>query len=233
MEGSHSERTEKAFCVPAAVMGLPSHHVCRWRGFAVRSAIMALVMLCHLVLLLFLLRPAVPWPWRRSFPAATDHPLLIDLLPVTPHAATLARKPPPNLYRRALPSRLHTEAQATLRLTTTASAVVPSQVSGHPSGPLSISTPFIPYGNHRFAHALDGAQSSGLPRLPGSNAGPISSLIHVRVPPSLKSRLSKAGKWLNCKNAIFKGRMTDEELLKRGLTHRQMNQAYTELGCPP
>jgi len=88
------------------------------------------------------------------------------------------------------------------------------------------------YGNNRFNHALDDAQSSGLPPLPGVNLVTKVPGIHVMPPASLRNRLHALGKWLNCKNAVFKRDMTDEELLKRGLTRRQMDQAYTELGCP-
>jgi hypothetical protein len=79
---------------------------------------------------------------------------------------------------------------------------------------------------------LNDTQSSGLPAIPGTYRVSKAPNIHVGASPSLANRLRTAGKWLNCKNAVFKSRMTDDELIKRGLTRQQMLQAYTELGCP-
>jgi hypothetical protein len=53
------------------------------------------------------------------------------------------------------------------------------------------------------------------------------SNLQLGFHPSLCATISRSFcEQLRCKNAIFKRDMTDEELLKRGLTRRQMDQAF-------
>lgn len=79
---------------------------------------------------------------------------------------------------------------------------------------------------------MDETQSSGLPQLPGANFVSKVPGIVVATPPSLKNRVQALGRWLRCKNSIFKRDMSDEEMLKRGLTRMQMNQDY-QVHCWP
>jgi len=113
-----------------------------------------------------------------------------------------------------------------------AAAVSTPQAINPPELTQPVSAPAIPYGNSRFEHALDDAQSTGLPQLPGANAISTVPGLVVVPPPSLKDRVHALGRTLYCKNAIFKRRMTDQELLKRGLTHRQMDQTFMAY-CTP
>jgi hypothetical protein len=194
-----------------------------------RSMAMALVMLLHLGLILLLLRPPIPWFFRSSRSAASESALHIELLPqvrrmvvskvverVAVHVAHIKRM-------TSFPSFAQPAASANPLSNT------PSITEGAPVQ----SVQDVPYGNATFTRAMDGAQSSGIPQIPGDNVVSTVPGIHVVPPPSLANRIRAIGKLLNCKDAIFKGRMSDEELLKRGLTKQQMDRKYTELGCPP
>lgn len=201
--------------------------IANWRGFLIRSMALALTMLLHLGLMLFLMCPPTPWSFRPSRSSAGEPALRIELLPRL-RRSVAARKAGHSVLRvphikQATSAYAHSQPV----LSAHPASITPPVVESTPPPP----APRIPYGNAAFARALDDAQSSGLPAIPGSNLVSTAPGIRVVPPPSLKSVLRATGKLLNCKNALFKGRMTDEELLKRGLTEQQMQQAYTELGC--
>jgi len=201
--------------------------IANWRGFLARSMALALAMLLHLGLVLFLMCPPTPWSFGPSRSSAGEPALRLELLPRLQRSVAARKAEHPGLrvphIKQTVPAYSHSPAV----LSATPASNTPPVVESAPPP----SAPAIPYGNAAFARALDNARSGGLPALPGSN--PVSIGLGTRVvpPPSLKSIMRATGKLLNCKNALFKGRMTDEELLKRGLTEQQMQQAYTELGC--
>jgi len=214
--------------VPHASRRLRQGLDANWRSLVARSAALALAMLLHLGLFLFLLTPPMPWLFRPSRSSARESVLKIDF-PPRPRRAT-APKATESAPAR-VPFLKHARTSHAF-----AYPIAPAQPATKTPPPVdsapSMTAPAIPYGNASFGRTLQNARSSGLPPLPGTDFVIRAPDIQVVPPPSLKSRVRALGKWLNCKNALFKGRMTDEELLKRGLTHRQMNQAYTELGCP-
>jgi hypothetical protein len=206
--------------VPATRKGLPSH-VRRLSEFAARSFAMAFALLLHLVLLLMLLRPALPWPLRRHSSVAADRTLHVELLRRPKHIASAAPAitPPARRVPSAHPAPMRTakaipDAQAT-----------PPATQPELTQPLA---PAAPYGNSRFSHALDEAGSNGMPPLPGASVVPAVPGIVVVTPPSLKSQIRDITRLHNCKNAIFKRNMTDEEMLKRGLTRMQMDKAFQD-----
>lgn len=192
-----------------------------------RSVALALAMLLHLGVFLFLLTPPMPWLFRPLRPSARESALRIELLP------RLRRIAAPNVTERvpaSAPAVQHARRSHAFPPSIVSAKPATETPQLHQNAPSAIA-PTIPYGNASFGRALQNAQSSGLPPLPGTDFVIRAPDIHVAASPSLKSRIRALGKWLNCKNAIFKGRMTQDELLKRGLTHRQMEQAFTELGC--
>ncbi|MBE1159056.1 hypothetical protein [Dyella acidiphila] len=202
-----------------------------WRESLPRSVAIALGLLLHLGLLLLVLRPPIPWLWRRSVSMTEGRPLQIELLA---QRRSVAKRAVPAMT--APPHPVHVRAASMRSAEAIPSAVAaPSTPSPAPSLPGLTQPPSPPagsYGNTRFARALDAAQSSGLPQLPGTYAVSNAPGIVVTPPPSLQARLQKAVRWLNCKNAIFKRRMTDQELIKRGLTHQQMDRAYQDYCVP-
>ena len=207
--------------VPVTNVG-SSPHIYSRREFATRSLAMAFILLCHLWLFLIVLRPPPPWPWRLKPISAKDHALRIEWVPRpkrrTHTVATAPINPLPHFHAAPATTVIHGAI-------VTAATALPTATS--PTLKLSIPAPATtPYGNSRFARALDGAQSTGLPPLPGANLISKVPGIHISSPPSLKNRLHALGKWLKCKDAIFKRRMSDEELIKRGLTHQQMDQKF-------
>lgn len=209
--------------------GLTSHTQ-RWRESALRSVAIAFALLLHAALLLLLLRPALPWPLRRNSSTAADHLLQVELLR-RPKRLVVSATPVTPTQHHLLPA--HTTPMRSVKIAskvpTTPAAPSPETAQPEFNQPLA---PPTPYGNSRFAHAMDETQSSGLPQLPG--AGFVSKVpgVVVRPPPSLKSRVQALGKWLRCKNSIFKRRMSDEEMLKRGLTRMQMDQDF-QAHCTP
>jgi hypothetical protein len=215
--------------VPIAVRSpAPNFYPAR-QGFAIRSMAMALVMLLHLGLVQLLLRPPTPWFFRPPRSAASESALHIELLP------HLRRMVVSKVVEHVAMHVAHIKRMTSFH--PFAQPAAPANPST-PTPPVTESMPVwpaqdVPYGNATFTRAMKGAQSSGIPQIPGDNL--VSSVpgIHVVPPPSLANRLRALGKLLNCKDAIFKGRMSDEELLKRGLTKQQMDQKYTELGCSP
>lgn len=202
-----------------------------FRQLAVRSLALAFALLLHLGLLLILLRPPLPWPLRGNLPPNTDdHRLRLDLLSASRRVATAITGVAPHLLR------MHARPAPRPSVAVMAHASASASAAPRPTTRTAAAQPFsplpIPYGNSRFTRALHDAQSDGLPQLPGANAIPRAPSLVLAPPASLKSRLHAVGKWLYCKNAIFKRRMTDQELLKRGLTRRQMNQAFAA-ECTP
>ncbi|WP_204631743.1 hypothetical protein [Dyella mobilis] len=192
---------------------------------------MAFVLLLHLGLLLIALRPPVPWFFRRAATTSMDHELRVEWLPRPRHVIVPTPVSTPRMHvssARWLHARAIRETPSAPAMPTAAVPATEQPEVALPSAPSQAT----PYGNSRFTRAFDDAQSSGLPRLPGTNAIPTVPGIVVAPPPSLKSRLSDAVRLLNCKNAIFKRRMSDQELIKRGLTHQQMEKAYQEYCVP-
>jgi len=92
-------------------------------------------------------------------------------------------------------------------------------------------TPYSAYGNSSFERALTHSQSEPAVRLPGYDEPMKVAGIHVETPPSLAQRVRSVGHRLNCKDALFKSRMSDQELAQRGLTKQQMLLKFVELGC--
>jgi hypothetical protein len=199
-----------------------------WRASGARSLIMACVLLLHLGLLLILLRPVSPLLFRRN-PSDADHLLRVELLPRSKRnsVAAVASPRPMPLPAHAAPTHPNKVAPS---VATTSVVATPTALQPEPIQPPA--PPAAPYGNSRFAHALNDAQSTGLPQLPGANEVSTVPGIMVAPPPSLKSQLQALTRWHNCKNAIFKRRMSDQALLQRGLTERQMNQAF-QANCMP
>jgi hypothetical protein len=211
--------------MPALDRGTPPY-VGPPREFATRSLAMAFGLLLHLGLLLILLRPPLPWPLRRNLTTAADHVLRVELLSRRRRTTSTATVTSP-LAMHSAPAR----SVKWFPSVSSAPAMAPA-APGQPDITQPIPLPTAPYGNARFARALDDALSTGLPQLPGANFVSAVPGIVVAPPPSLKHRVHALGKWLNCKNAIFKRDMTDEEQLKRGLTHQQMDQAF-QAECVP
>lgn len=214
--------------VLATGMGLSSR-ARRWRESAIRSVAIAFALLLHAALLLFLLRPALPWPLRRSPSTAADHMLRVELLQ---HPKRLVASAPPAISPVHAPQRIHPILVHSIKVVSEVStipAAPPAPTQTEYTQPIA---PTIPYGNSRFAHAMDDMRSSGLPQLPGDNFVSKVPGIVVAPPPSLKNRIQALGKWLRCKNSIFKRNMTDEEMLKRGVTRMQMDQDF-QAHCTP
>ncbi|MFK2901032.1 hypothetical protein ISP15_11850 [Dyella jejuensis] len=206
---------------------MPSSHREQLREFATHSLAMALALLMHLGLLLSVLRPPPPWPLRRNPSVAADGRVLrVELLPrrsslAIPKIAAASFSFVPPLH---LPPKRSAKVIRGM-------PIAPA-VSTATARPAPIQPPAVPYGNSRFARTLDEAQAAGLPRVPGANFVSTAPGIVVAPAPSLKQRIHALGRWANCKNAIFKRRMSDGELLKRGLTPQQMDQAFAAY-CTP
>jgi hypothetical protein len=213
--------------VSTAVISPAQSFISGRQGFAIRSVAMALVMLLHLGLILFLMRPPIPWFFRPLRLDARESDLHIELLPHL-RRVTVSRIIE-KVAMHVQPIR-HMTASHASRLPTATVNPVPDTPPVTESAPIA-PVPDVPYGNSPFARAVDDARSSGLPQIPGDNLVAFVPGIHVVSPPSIKNRLRDAGTLLRCKDALFKGRMSDEELLKRGLTKQQMDQEFIALGC--
>lgn len=202
----------------------------RWHESAIRSLALAVALVLHAAFLLFLLRPALPWPSRRNPSAVTDHLLRVELLRHSKRLVASTKPVTPPAYH-PLPTRSASarSSKTVVEASTAPAAPPPATTQSEFNQPL---TPPAPYGNSRFARTMDETQSSGLPPLPGANFVSKVPGIVVATPPSLKNRVQALGRWLRCKNSIFKRDMSDEEMLKRGLTRMQMNQDY-QVHCWP
>lgn len=194
------------------------------RESLMRSVAMAIGLLLHLALLLVMLRPPLPWSMRRPA-AAAPGTIRLELLPRPKHPVISLPKPHPSIALLRHASRMPAMQKAD-------NAPPTSPALSRPNIIEPLATPAADYGNSRFAQALDAASSSGIPPLPGAYAISRVPGIVVAPPPSLKTLLHALGRWHYCKDAIFKRHMTDEEILKRGLTRRQMDQAF-QAYCVP
>jgi hypothetical protein len=131
--------------VPAIRKGLPSH-IHRLSELSARSFAMAFALLLHLVLLLMLLRPALPWPLRRHSSVAADHTLRVELLRRPKHVAASPTTTPPTHHA----PRAHPVPMRTAKVAPDAQAT-PSAMQPEFAQPLAPSTP---YGNSRFRMRL-------------------------------------------------------------------------------
>jgi hypothetical protein len=210
-----------------------------WRqesnAFMRRSAAIALALLLHLSVLIWLTLPALPWIQTVRTTTAGQSLLIhfINVPPlkrastplVTPHStrAEILNRVTRNSRKPAVPAKQPVSSNAPPSPT---ESPTPSTDTQEP-----LATPYNTYGNSSLERALNSSQGGRAFRLPGDDEPARVPGIHVETPPSPAQRVSSIGHVLNCKDAIFKGRMTDQELAKRGLTEQQMLLKFTELGC--
>jgi hypothetical protein len=207
--------------------------------FVLRSVAMALTLLLHLCAFVWLTLPAMPWtPTMRSTTGV--QPLRVRFIKISLPKEIRAPIPVPHPSSpRTLIARTETSnhplpkppipaQQSAVSNTPSppAEATIPSTNNPEPEA-----TPYNAYGNSNFGRALSNSQGGSETRLPGDDEPVRVPGIHVETPPSLAQRVGAIGHVLNCKDALFKSRMTDEELAKRGLTEQQMLLKFVALGC--
>jgi hypothetical protein len=209
-------------------------------NFILRCLSIAFTLTLHTSLFIWLTIPPTPLniPLRAS---QGVEPLLVVFI-ATPQREALPTKPLSNANEINKRNAAYAETRKALKRSDEKHAAFASQASSAPSSepvqaqsyptPPSSPPPDISYGNSSFERALNDSQSGGLARVPGDDDIRKVVGIHVQTPPSIAQSLNATGHWLRCKDAIFKGRMTDEQLAQRGLTERQMLQKYVEEGCP-
>ena len=219
--------------------------VAKWqesKSFMRRSVAIAFTLLLHLLFFIWLTLPPRPLS-QTVHTVIDDRSLVLTFIrprqpkqarppPATPHSTSQSTlvahieealsRPTRDLHKLAAPSR---------------QPAIPITQSPDESAVLSVGTSepqtasYKAYGNSNFERAFTNSQRGLGVRLPGEDEPARVTGIHVETPPSLAERIRSIGHSLNCKDALFKGRMTDEELAKRGLTERQMQQKFLELGC--
>jgi hypothetical protein len=207
-----------------------------------RSVAIALTLLLHLSAFIWLTLPALPWiqPVRTATDGQSLQVTFISVPPskrartplVTPHATS----------QQALGAHAETSNRLTRdsrKLSVLSKQPALSNSSPLPTEPHSPSTdtpepqptPYNAYGNGNLERALGNSEGGPQPRLPGDDEPAKVLGIHVEMPPSIAQRVSAIGHVLNCKDALFKSRMSDQELAQRGLTEQQMLLKFVELGC--
>ncbi|QRN54978.1 hypothetical protein [Dyella caseinilytica] len=197
------------------------------KPFFLRSVAIALTLILHLIFYIWVTIPPKPRDTLESEPL---HVVFVNLSePKQVPAPQPIRTNPIHV------SAVHVEVQKHAVRVITSS---PSDPSATPVSPAPVTQespepPAIPYGNSQFEQALTRSHEDAPAHIPGDGELVKVAGIHVQTPPSISEIVSETGHVLNCKDAIFKSRMTDEELAKRGLTERQMLMKYSELGCHP
>jgi hypothetical protein len=206
-----------------------------------RSVAIALTLLLHACVFVWLTLPALPWAQAvRS--TTDDQPLRVTFIKLAASEPTHAPADMPPSSQRAAATHAETlshSARASRTSSTPAKQQVQTDTPSTPvepppaatDNPEPPETPYTAYGNSNFGRALNDSQNGSAVHLPGDDEPVKVPGLHVETPPSLAQRVSAIGHVLGCKDALFKGRMTDEELAKRGLTERQMLMKFVAMGC--
>jgi hypothetical protein len=209
-------------------------------NFVIRCLCLAFTLTLHIVIFVWLSLPPAPLYAPTSVPEEIEpmRPMLVTIRHrevATTRATPVTSEPEKNSTQVREPKKAEpTSHPAHVANVNQAVAAPPPETALPPQYTQDVfqSSPAVPYGNSKFEQALTQSQSAGMTRIPGDDDFRKVAGINVQEQASVVKTIKHVGHWLKCKDAVFKSRMTDQELIKRGLTQQQMLQKYVEEGCP-